>query len=229
MGSDAPLVDIAEDKLVQFETAVMELPQYDPENPQMISQGPSVCVFNKSDPQEVLASWLFTQFLLTNQVQIAYAQTEGYVPVTSKAQEDPEYVDYLSRGGEDNDLYYDLKIQAAQLLLDNTDNTFVTPVFNGSTSLRNAAGQLVEEVTKAARRGSVPDDAEVEELFDSVQSLYRLDQTGLVSGGKEELGPLPGTAIALLGTIGAVWLLLAGIFIRNWLKQKKLEKCGFHH
>ena len=30
---------------------------------QMISQGPSVCVFNKEDPQEVLASWLLAQFL----------------------------------------------------------------------------------------------------------------------------------------------------------------------
>ena len=35
----------------------------------------------------MLASWLFTQYLLTNDVQIAYSQTEGYVPVTSKAQE----------------------------------------------------------------------------------------------------------------------------------------------
>ena len=86
MGSDAPLVDIAEEKLVPFETAVMTIPQFDPENPKMISQGPSVCIFQKEDPQEVLASWLFTQYLLTNSVQIAYSQTEGYVPVTSKAQ-----------------------------------------------------------------------------------------------------------------------------------------------
>ena len=65
MGSDAPLVDIAKEKLVRFETAVMTIPQFDPENPKMISQGPSLCVFQKEDPQEVLASWLFTQYLLT--------------------------------------------------------------------------------------------------------------------------------------------------------------------
>ena len=45
------------------------VPQIDPEHPQMISQGPSVCVFNTADPQEVLASWLFAQYLLTNDVQ----------------------------------------------------------------------------------------------------------------------------------------------------------------
>ena len=103
MGTNAPLVDISSDALVDFETEVMTIPQFDPDNPQMISQGPSVCIFNKKDPQEVLASWLFTQYLLTNQVQTAYARTEGYVPVTSMAQDSAEYQDYLSRAGEDDD------------------------------------------------------------------------------------------------------------------------------
>ena len=62
---------------MEFETEVMMIPQFDPEHPQMISQGPSVCVFNKEDPQEVLASWLFTQYLLTNEVQIAYCRDRG--------------------------------------------------------------------------------------------------------------------------------------------------------
>ena len=58
MGSNAPLLDISADKVVPFETAVRAVPQFDPDHPRMISQGPSVCVFNKRDPQEVLASWL---------------------------------------------------------------------------------------------------------------------------------------------------------------------------
>ena len=158
MGTDAPLVDIAEeDRSWSLTTAVRMVPQFDPEHPQMISQGPSVCVFNKEDPQEVLASWLFTQYLLTNEVQMAYSQTEGYVPVTTRAQQDPAYQDYLSRAGEDDDTYYRVKIEAAQLLLDNLGNTFTTPVFNGSTSLRDAAGQLIEDVTKSVRRDQVVD------------------------------------------------------------------------
>ena len=115
MGTHAPLSDISEDALIDFDTEVMMIPQFNPENPQMISQGPSVCVFNKKDPQEVLAAWLFTQYLLTNDVQIAYSETEGYVPVTSKAQDSAEYQDYLSRAGEDNDLHYDVKIKASRL------------------------------------------------------------------------------------------------------------------
>ena len=75
MGSDAPLIDISEENLVDFETVVMKIPQFDTENPQMISQGPSMCIFNKEDKQEVLASWLFMQYMLTNDVQISYSQT----------------------------------------------------------------------------------------------------------------------------------------------------------
>lgn len=136
----------------------------------MISQGPSVCVFNKSDPQEVLASWLFAQYLLTNNVQIAYSQTEGYIPVTSKAQESPAYQDYLSRCGEDNTTHYRAKIEAAQLLMRYTDCTFVTPVFNGSASLRNAAGQLIEDVNKSVRRRQTVNTEYLSSLYSDVSS-----------------------------------------------------------
>lgn len=208
MGVNAPLSDISPDAFVDFETVVMPIPQFDPENPQMISQGPSICIFNKEDPQEVLASWLFTQFLLTNEVQISYAQTEGYVPVTSKAQQSEEYQDYLSRAGEDNDTYYDVKIEATQLLLDHTDDTFVTPVFNGSASLRDAAGQLIENTAKSVRRGETVDEAYWDSLFDEVKALYHLDETSASASGPADLGPLPQTAVILLGSLAAAWILI---------------------
>ncbi len=218
MGSDAPLIDIAEDKLVQFETVVMEIPQFDPENPQMISQGPSVCVFNKEDPQQVLASWLFTQFLLTNDVQIAYSQTEGYAPVTHKALESAEYQDYLSRSGEDNELYYSVKLDATKLLLENVDNTFVTPVFNGSTSLRNAAGQLIENVTRCVLRKDTVDPAYMQTLYDEITALYRLNQIQTVPGG--DLGPLPKTSVFLLGSLAACWVILGAVTGYRKIKER---------
>ena len=220
MGSNAPLVDIAEDKLVQFETVVRPIPQFDTANPTMISQGPSMCVFNKEDPQEVLASWLFTQFMLTNEVQIAYSQTEGYAPVTSKAQNSAEYQDYLSRSGEDNQLYYDIKLDATKLLLDNTGNTFVTPVFNGSTSLRNAAGQMIENVNKAVRRNKTVDEAFMEDLYAEVIALYRLDQIAATEG-RQSFGPLPGASKALLGALALCWVLMGVYVAAEQVKKKK--------
>ncbi len=176
MGADAPLMDIHKEEIVDFETVVKPIPQFDVNEPQMISQGPSVCIFNKEDSQEVWASWLFVQYLLTNEVQISYAQTEGYIPVTGKALESAEYKDYLSRAGEDNDLYYDVKIKASKLLIDNIDNTFVTPVFSGSASLRDAAGQLIEEVVKAKRRNKNVNNTFMDELFEEMTTLFKLDQ-----------------------------------------------------
>ena len=224
MGADAPLSDIAEDKKADFETVVMTVPQFDAKNPKMISQGPSICIFNKDDPQEVLASWLFTQYLLTNEVQIAYSETEGYVPVTYKARDSVEYQDYLSRKGEDHTVHYGVKIDAAMLLLSHTADTFVTPVFNGSASLRDAAGQLIESVTKSVRRKAEVDDAFLDHLFGEVTSLYHLDQgsTGGISGGKKELGPLPAGSKALLITLAVLWVLITVYYVS--MKRKAGNK-----
>ena len=230
MGTNAPLSDISEDKIVDFETVVMPIPQFDPTHPKMISQGPSVCLFNRSDPQEVLASWLFAQYLLTNEVQIAYAQTEGYVPVTAKAKESESYQDYLSRSGEDNTTYYDVKLQATKLLLSNTDNTFVTPVFNGSTSLRDAAGQLVENTVKAVRRKQEVDDAYIEKLYSDMTALYHLDQIGNakgISAERMELGKLPKTAVLLLTGLVTVWILILGYAGIKWAKKKHNSRARY--
>ena len=227
MGTEAPLCDISEDKLVQFETEVMAIPQFDTENPQMISQGPSVCIFNKSDPQEVLASWLFAQYLLTNDVQIAYSGTEGYVPVTSKAQNSAEYQDYLARSGEDDDTHYEVKIKAAKLLLEHVEDTFVTPVFNGSASLRDAAGQMIVNVTKSVRRKEEVNEQYMEELFEDMTSLYRLDQIGSGSsaaGGKAELGALPKTSVILLTTLAAVWISILLYVLAQVIKKRKSHR-----
>ena len=225
MGSDAPLCDISEDKIVEFETEVMMIPQFDTENPSMISQGPSVCIFNKNDSQEVLASWLFTEYLLTNDVQIAYSKTEGYVPVTSKAQQSEEYIDYLSHSGEDTNEHYEVKLKATEMMLEHIDDTFVTPVYNGSASLRNAAGQLIENVTKSVRRHETVDDAYMDTLFDDVTSLYRLDQSmasgGSGTSGKAELGRLPDISIGFLSILAAAWVLIGAYYLSQWLKKRR--------
>ncbi len=222
MGSDAPNNDIHETSIVEFETEVMMIPQFDTENPMMISQGPSICIFNKDDPQEVLASWLFAQFMLTNDVQFGYSGTEGYLPVTTKSLESDEFVDYMARIGEDDDDHYFVKLAAKQILIDNLDNTFVTPVFNGSASLRDAAGQLVENVTKSMRRKETVDEEYMENLFHDMNALHRLDQLGASTAGmKAELGEMPTASVVLLSAIGAAWVIIVIYVAVNLLKKRK--------
>jgi len=223
MGTDAPFTDIDESKLVEFETVVRAIPQYDTEHPKMISQGPSVCLFAKEDEGEVLASWIFMQFLLTDSVQLGYAQSEGYVPVTTKAQDSAAYLDYLSRSGEDNETYYKIKIDASKLLLENIDSTFITPVFNGSANLRNAAGQMIEEVTKSTQRDQTVDDAYVDQLYQKMISLYNLDSanTDTVSTGRKDFGALPTESVVLLCALGGIWVLIAAYFGVEMIKKRK--------
>jgi multiple sugar transport system substrate-binding protein len=222
MGPEAPNIDIADENLVDFEIEVMPIPQVNHEEPKMISQGPSICIFNKEDNGEVVASWLFAQYLLTNEVQIAYSTTEGYVPVTKNAQESAEYLDYLSREGEDNDEHYDVKIKASKILIENAENTFITPVFNGSASVRNAAGQMIEEVAKATERGKEVDDDYLKKLFSDVSSLYHLDGIGAVgsSDAAKELVPMPRESVILLSSIGAIWLILGVYMLVSQIKKR---------
>ncbi|MBR2343844.1 MAG: extracellular solute-binding protein [Clostridia bacterium] len=217
MGSDAPNLDVSADEIVGFETVVTPVPQFDTENPKMISQGPSVCIFNKEDPGRVLASWLFAQYLLTDGVQIAYSKTEGYIPVTTEAQESSEYLEYLASAGQESSaedawIYHGTKHAATRLLLDNIENTFTTPVFNGSTSLRNAAGQMIEDVVLSARRGEEIDGEYISNLYDKVTSLYKLDQFS-ASGSERQLGELPALSIGLLVGLALVWVGISIYFL----------------
>ena len=231
MGPEAPQLDIPEDELVKFDIAVKAVPQYDVENPKMISQGPSICIFNKENPKEVMASWIFVQYLLTNEVQIAYSQTEGYLPVTSKAHNSPEYQDYLSKAGEPDDpetglSYYKVKIDAAKILLDNLDKTFVTPVFNGSTNLRNAAGQMIEEVAKSIRRNQTVDDEYMTSLYEKMSTLYHLDEISVTDNGpsKIEFNGIAPESTALIVSIAAIWCALGIYFVILLIKKRKKEK-----
>jgi multiple sugar transport system substrate-binding protein len=201
----------------------------------MISQGPSICIFSKENGQEMLASWLFAQYLVSNEVQLGYAETEGYVPVPLKAQQSPEYQEYLSRIGEDNNEHYNIKILASQLLMAHTGDTFVTPVFNGSASLRSAAGQLIENVTKGARRKEEMNDAYIEKQYHDVSSLYRLDQIKVTAAGTEETdgeteavkekpfawSDLPGISQALLIGLPCAWILIAGLAVFRSKKARQ--------
>ena len=223
MGTNAPNLDISKDKLVEFETVVYPVPQFDPDHPKMISQGPSICLFNKEDKGEVLASWLFASYLLTNDVQIAYSETEGYVPVTTKAQNSAEYQEYLSGRSIGDALHYSVKLDACELLISHVSDTFVTPVFNGSTSLRNAAGELIENVTKSARRKQTIDDEYYEKLYADTTSLYRLDQIDKTTTGNiKDLGKMPNTAVILLVSLVISWVLIGTYVVYGVIRKKKM-------
>lgn len=221
IGSNAPLGDIPEENKVDFETVVKVVPQVDVNNPKMISQGPSVCIFNKDDPQEVLAAWLFAQFLLTDEIQTKYSHSEGYIPVTYRAQNNPEYKAYLETVSDEQEYYY-VKLEASKIILANIENTFITPVFNGSASLRSAAGQLIENVCKSTRRNATIDEEYMEKNFSETASLFHLNEKTVTSSfQRKELGKLPFEAVVLISVLVLVWVLLLINKMRSLFTKEK--------
>jgi multiple sugar transport system substrate-binding protein len=112
------------------------------------------------------------------------------------------------------------------LLLTHTDDTFITPVFNGSANLRNAAGQLIEEVVKAINRKKTVDDAFLDALYKEMNALYKLNSQTRDSASKRDFGILPTESVILITGVGVLWIGIGGyvIFKKIGTKTKKMKK-----
>ena len=194
-----------------FETVVRPVPQVDVNNPQMISQGPSICLFNKQDPQEVVASWIFAQFMLTDEVQMGYVKTEGYLPVTSRTNESEEFKAYLNNENE-----YKVKRDATKLVLDNIENTFISPVFNGSSDVRDAGSYLIEGVCGNNTRYKKYN--ELEALYEKCIKNYGLQD---LLDGKLPSKSISKESIIMLSILGITWILLGTYIVYDKIIKKK--------
>ena len=59
----------------------------------------------------------------------------------------------------------------------------------------------------------------MEKLKSDILSLYRLDQSGAVNGGRQELGELPAASVILLSSLGAVWCLILLYLLKEYIKK----------
>ena len=125
-----------------FEVGIAPIPQVDASNPKVISQGPSVCIFQDENDQEVYASWLFVKFLTTDvEFQASFSEASGYVPVIKSVNEDPFYKEFLegasgNKGG--------IAALSAKICLEQADAYYVSPAFNGSSTARDEVGLLMQ-------------------------------------------------------------------------------------
>ena len=81
-------------------------------------------------------------------------------------------------------------------------------------------------MTKGVRRGQTVDDTFLDTLYSDTQALYHLDSVS-PSGGEADLGPLPGTAVALLVGLAVAWILILGYLAFQW--SRKREKRAHLH
>ena len=144
-----------------FEVGIAPIPQDNPSNPKVISQGPSVCIFEASEA-EMRASWLFVKYLCTSvQFQADFSRVSGYVPVIKSVNTDPVYASFLSKA----DGYEYVAALSAKVCLEQADAYYVSPAFNGSSDARDQVGILLQSCLLIDK--SVADPmAEIRKLFD---------------------------------------------------------------
>jgi len=123
-----------------FEVGIATIPQVDPSNPKVISQGPSLCIFQKENPQEVIASWLFVKYLTTTvEFQAEFAMASGYVPVLKSVAENPVYADFIANADGGNYI----SALSAKVCLEQEHAYYTSPAFNGSSEARDQVGALM--------------------------------------------------------------------------------------
>ena len=124
-----------------FEVGIAPIPQADATNPKVISQGPSLCIFEASE-EEMKASWLFVKFLCTNVgFQADFSIASGYVPVIKSVENDALYAEHLeSADGGDNVAALSVKV-----CLEQESYYYTSPAFNGSSAARDEVGALLQK------------------------------------------------------------------------------------
>ena len=144
----------------EFEVGIVPIPQVDPANPKVISQGPSICVFKDADPQEVLASWLFAKFLVTDiNFQARVSMNNGYSPVNQAVKQNEVYADFLADTTN-------VPAQAIAVALQEEERgaLYFSPAFSGSSVAREQVGLLLQACMSSTKTGSEL-TADIAQLF----------------------------------------------------------------
>ena len=125
----------------EFEVGIVPIPQLDKENPKVIAQGPSLCIFKNADPQEVIASWLFAKFLTTDvEFQARVSMNNGYAPVTQAVMRNEVYQEFLDKSGT-----VEITAYAVKVALEQIDAMYESPAFNGSSVARDQVALLMQK------------------------------------------------------------------------------------
>ena len=129
------------DGTFKFEVGIATIPQVDISNSKVSFQGPSLCIFKKSNDAEVQASWLFVKFLTTNlNFQAEFGMTSGYIPVLENVTDNAVYADELEAANG----YEGLPLLATKVALEQADAYYTSPAFNGSSAARDEVGKLIQ-------------------------------------------------------------------------------------
>ncbi|MBE6547795.1 MAG: extracellular solute-binding protein [Ruminococcaceae bacterium] len=145
-----------------FDVGIAPIPQMNPEEGKILFSGPSLCILDSEDQQEVIASWLFMEFLTTNkEFQAEFSMISGYMPVIKSVDQVDAYKNFIAgaNGGSN------IQALAVKVARGMSDCYFTPDAFVGSDYVRYAVGYMVAKCmsgyTEAADK-----DAFIRKIFD---------------------------------------------------------------
>ncbi len=124
-----------------FDVGVAVPPSEDINNPAVISQGPSICFFNRSTEAEKRAAWKFYRHISNATNSVIYGLSTGYQPVRYSSYETEAYKSFIEDAEEGN-----LFASVASLSSTLFDSYFTSPVFVGSAKARTEVGSALSSV-----------------------------------------------------------------------------------
>ncbi len=126
-----------------FEAGIASIPQVDPDNPKVISQGPSVCIMKDlKNPEKMKYSWLFIKYLTTSvEFQADFSIASGYIPVIKSVQDDATFKDEMALA--DGNAH--LPQLSAAFCMQQADAYYTSPAFYGSSDARDQVGLLMQD------------------------------------------------------------------------------------
>lgn len=128
-----------------FEVGVTKVPQSNANNPKIYSEGPNVCILQKENPQEVMASWLFVKFLTTNkEFQAELSMKSELMPVLKSVANEPNYAEYLA-GANNAD---GIQMLVMKLCMEQQEAYFALPGLTNSNTVCSKMGELLEEAMR---------------------------------------------------------------------------------
>lgn len=152
-----------------FEVAIAPIPQVstDASKHKVISQGPSVCLFKKSE-QETAAAWLFAKYLSTSaEFQAEFSMTSGYAPVIESVMNVEAYAEFIAEANSGN-----AGLKAASVLqsIKLRDICYESPAFNGSSQARTQVGLLMQDIFAYKLKAGESIDTVIADKFDTAIS-----------------------------------------------------------
>ena len=126
-----------------FEVGIAAVPQYDLNDGKVITQGPSICFFNRATEKETLAGWEFYKYATNSLNGAIFSGKTGYMPVRQSSYSAAPIVETKSQtSGSDG-----LIAQLYKFIEDEENNYakwyYSSPVFRGSSVARIQIGKAI--------------------------------------------------------------------------------------